>query len=91
MMPSLPKLIALAAILWGVWTIFRMIERRKDVANHNSDNARNRRDGDANSGADTGNGSANSKSGSFDLEECNVCGAWVAGTACGKENCPYQG
>ena len=29
MIPSLPKLIALAAVLWAVWTGFRMLERRK--------------------------------------------------------------
>ena len=37
MMPSLPKLIALALVLWTVWKVFRMIERRKEVARSEAD------------------------------------------------------
>ena len=37
MMPSLPKLIALALVLWTVWKVFRMIERRKEVARSETD------------------------------------------------------
>jgi len=83
MMPSLPKLIALAAVLWVVWTLFRMFERRKDVARQPAD--------DQQSGGPSGatGSSDENKAGSLDLEECSVCRAWVAGTACNRSDCPY--
>jgi hypothetical protein len=85
MIPSLPKLIALAAVLWTVWKVFHMFERRKEVARHAPD-----RD-DANASGDTSSSgsSPDKKAGSLDLEECGRCGAWVSGVACERENCPY--
>ncbi|MEC8309385.1 MAG: hypothetical protein VXY86_04195 [Pseudomonadota bacterium] len=74
MIPSLPKLIALAAVLWAVWTGFRMLERRKaDRKDSPPDKPEDR----------TGNGA-------LDLEECKICRAWVAGEACEREACPYR-
>ena len=74
MIPSLPKLIALAAVLWAVWTGFRMLERRKaDRKDSPPDTPEDR----------TGNGA-------LDLEECKICRAWVAGDACEREACPYR-
>ena len=70
MMPSLPKLIALMLILWTVWKVFRMIERRKEVARGETD------DSDSKSSEHTSTG-AEKKSGSLDLEECSKCGSWV--------------
>ena len=74
MIPSLPKLIALAAVLWAVWTGFRMLERRQaDRKDRPPDKPEDR----------TGNGA-------LDLEECKICRAWVAGEACEREACPYR-
>ena len=71
MMPSLPKLIALALVLWTVWKVFRMIERRKEVARSEADEtAGSKASEQASAGGER-------KTGSLDLEECPDCGAWV--------------
>tara|TARA_B100000575_G_C22909069_1_gene527960 strand:+ start:355 stop:609 length:255 start_codon:yes stop_codon:yes gene_type:complete len=71
MMPSLPKLIALALVVWTVWKVFRVIERRKEVARDET-------------GESTGPNSSEQtfadtekKNSSLDLEECPKCGSWV--------------
>ena len=71
MMPSLPKLIALALVLWTIWKVFRIIERRKEVASSETDEF-----ADSKSSEQTG-ASAEKKNGSLDLEECPDCGSWV--------------
>ena len=71
MMPSLPKLIALALVLWTVWKVFRMIERRKEVARAQSDDMVNRESSEQSKASD------GKKNGSLDLEECQKCGSWV--------------
>ena len=71
MMPSLPKLIALALVVWTVWKLFRMIERRKEVASGESDDSTG-----LNSSEQT-YADAEKKNSSLDLEECPVCGSWV--------------
>ena len=75
MMPSLPKLIALAAVLWTVWKLFRIIERRNEIAKATSAEQQ-----DANNSARTSESEAQEdkkKTGSLDLEECAECGSWV--------------
>ena len=74
MIPSLPKLLALAAVLWAVWMGFRLLERRGGSSKGNPPDT---------SGDRTGNGA-------LDLEECAVCRAWVAGEPCERESCPYR-
>lgn len=71
MIPSLPKLIALGLILWTVWKVFRMIERRKEVARDQSDDTITPKS------PEQGKASARKKNESLDLEECLECGSWV--------------
>lgn len=76
MIPSLPKLLALGAVIWAVWMGFRILERRKgdgqnDKVPRNGDEGRGHR--------------------ALDLEECRVCRAWVNGEACERDACPYLG
>ena len=75
MIPSLPKLLALAAVIWAVWMGFRLLERRGGNQGGRDDQAK-----DAGAGANR----------ALDLEECAVCRAWVAGEACEREACPYR-
>ena len=72
---SLPKLMALAGVIWAVWMGFKYLERRKG--------------GDE--GADSGGDQSEKGHRALDLEECRVCRAWVAGEACEREACPYRG
>ena len=71
MIPSLPKLIGLAAVIWIVWMAFRMFDARQ---------AR---------GTKTDNDDPKVDPTSVDLIECHICGAWVAGDRCERDNCPY--
>ena len=72
MIPSLPKLIGLAAVIWRVWMAFRMFESRQARGDTTPDNDDRPAD-----------------PGSVDLVECDICGAWVAGHRCERDNCPY--
>lgn len=88
MIPSLPKLLALAGVIWFVFQAFRMYEaHKKQVAARDENTAPPK--GDA--GAGGPNTDAKPEGGSLDLEECSRCGAWVAGQPCGDEACPYRG
>ena len=71
MIPSIPKLIGLAAVIWLVWMAFRMFEARQARGTKPDNNDRT---------ADPT---------SVDLVECDICGAWVAGDRCERDNCPY--
>ncbi len=72
MIPSLPKLIGLAAVIWLVWIAFRMFEARQARGETKPDNDDRPADPP-----------------SVDLVECDICGAWVAGDSCERDNCPY--
>ena len=87
MIPSLPKLLGLIAIIWVVWAVFRIYETRQaavraqrtkdvDEARHDAPHGKAGRDR-----SDTDH--------SVDLRECKICGMWVNGENCGRENCPY--
>jgi len=76
MIPSLPKLLALGAVIWAVWMGFRLIERRGK---------------DQDGGPDRAGQNGKTSNRALDLEECAVCRAWVAGEACDREACPYRG
>jgi hypothetical protein len=86
MLPSLPKLIGLAAIIWLVWTAFRIFETRQAAIR----DADKKSQGDDNGTAapDAGRAHADDDA-SVDLRECKTCAAWVSGENCGRENCPY--
>lgn len=77
MIPSLPKLIALAGVLWAVWTGFRMLEKHR------------KQSGDGTGEGDQKRAQGKSHK-ALDLEECSVCSAWVAGEACDRDLCPYR-
>ena len=87
MIPSLPKLLGLIAIIWVVWTVFRIYEARQAAIR-----AQKTKDGGESShdGADDAAGRDKSDADySVDLRECKICGAWVSGDNCGRENCPH--
>jgi type VI protein secretion system component VasK len=80
MVLSLPKILGLFALIWLVWMTFRFIEaRQKNLAdqplNKNRDAA--------------GAAKKDQSDASVDLQECIICGAWVSGETCDRENCPY--
>ena len=80
MVLSLPKILGLFAMIWLVWTAFRFFEvRRKNSANQPS-----AMDGDT-----AGTTKKDPNDASVDLQECTICGAWVSGETCDRENCPY--
>jgi hypothetical protein len=84
MILSLPKLLGLFAVIWLVWTAFRFFEeRQKNLANQPSD------DGESKSSGGAGAAKNEANATSVDLQECDVCGAWVSGETCECENCPY--
>jgi len=84
MIPSLPKLLALAAVIWAVWMGFRLIERRGTGQNGGRNNG-------PHGGPDQAGGDGRDPNRALDLEECPVCHAWVAAEACDREACPYRG
>ena len=80
MVLSLPKILGLFALIWLVWMAFRFIEaRQKNHAYQTSD-----KKSDA-----AGAAKKDQNEASVDLQECAICGAWVSGETCDRENCPY--
>lgn len=86
-MLSLPKIIALAGVVWLVFYLFRMMDsRRRNMNDAPRQNPRqNPHDNDAENRA-----SGTPPPDSLDLEECVQCGAWVTGRACDRAECPYR-
>ena len=77
---SLPKILGLFALIWLVWTAFRFIEaHHKNRAGQPLD-----KNGDV-----AGAAKKDQNDASVDLQECKICGAWVNGETCDRENCPY--
>ena len=80
MVLSLPKILGLFALIWLVWMAFLFIEaRQKNHADQTLD-----KNSDASGAAKKDQNEA-----SVDLQECTICGAWVSGETCDRENCPY--
>ena len=76
MVLSLPKILGLFALIWLVWMAFRFIEaRQKQPLGKNADAA--------------GAAKKDQNDASVDLQECTICGAWVSGETCDRENCPH--
>ena len=83
MILSLPKLLGLLAVIWLVWTTFRLFEaRKKNGSNHSVDKGENKSASAA--------GAPDNETGKtpVDLQECDLCGAWFSGETCERENCP---
>ena len=87
MIPSFPKLLGLIAIIWVVWTAFRIYEARQASIRAQQTKGVDEASNDAQYDAARRNGSDAEHS--VDLRECKICGAWVSGKNCGWENCPY--
>lgn len=89
MLLSIPKILWLIAILWGVWTIFKVIEKRRlkdsqqDPSHQSSKHARQR--------ARQKKHHEDQDENSVELIECTLCGAYVAKTGCKKSDCPVRG
>ena len=84
MFPSFPKILGLFALIWLVWTAFRLFEgRQKDHANKTSG------DGNGKSSGAAGVAENGEDAKSIDLQECDLCGAWFSGETCERENCPH--
>ena len=80
MVVSLPKILGLFALIWLVWMAFRFIEaRQKNLADQPLDKNDNAAEAAKKDQSDA----------SVDLQECTICGAWVSGEICDRENCPY--
>ena len=80
MVLSLPKILGLFALIWLVWMAFRFIEaHQKNVADQSSDK-------NCDAARSTKKDQNDS---SVDLQECTICGTWVSGETCDRENCPY--
>ena len=82
---SLPKLLGLFALIWLVWVAFRFFEARQKKNDINQDSG----DGKGKSPSEAGMGENGEDAKSIDLQECDVCGAWVISETCERENCPY--
>ena len=80
MVLSLPKIFGLFALIWLVWMAFRFIEARQ----------KNRADRPLDKNCDgAGATKRDQNDASVDLQECKICGAWVSGETCDRENCPH--
>ena len=80
MVLSLPKILGLFALIWLVWMAFQFIEARQ----------KNRADQPLDKNGNTaGAAKKDPNDASVDLQECTICGAWVSGETCDRENCPY--
>ena len=75
---SLPKIFGLLAILWLVWMLFRIIERRQIQTNSDKNGSA---DNQGTDGADK----------AVEVEECPHCHKFVSKGGCAKENCPLRG
>ena len=83
MIPSLPKLLGLFAVIWLVWAAFRFFEaRQKNFASQPID------DNESKSSGEAGATENEKYTASVDLKECDLCGAWFSGETCERENCP---
>ena len=80
MVLSLPTILGLFALIWLVWMAFRFIEARQ----------KNRADQPLDKNGNTaGAAKKDPHDASVDLQECTICGAWVSGATCDRENCPF--
>ena len=80
MVLSLPKILGLIAVIWLVWMTFQVIDARQ----------RNRADQPLDKNGDAvGAAKKDQNDASVDLQECTICGAWVTGETCDRENCPH--
>ncbi len=80
MILSIGKIFWLLVILWGVWTGFRMIERR----------AKNQKPAPKNTPKDTPKDAPKDGPDSMDMRECTRCKSWVSSAGCDRPDCPIK-
>ena len=73
MIPSLPKLLALAAVIWAVWIGFRLLERLGGPGSKSEKPSEKDKKHNPNS--------------ALDLVECKSCRAWVVVSEINKDLC----
>ena len=77
---SIGKIFWLAVILWGVWTAFRIVEKRQRRQKEQATSTPNNASQNANK-ADAG---------SVDMRECPTCKSWVGAAGCNHPDCPIK-
>ena len=81
---SIGKIFWLLVVIWGVWTAFRLIEKRqKKAAAKAADTANTAENRSENAAGDEKNTSA----GSVDMVECPTCKSWVDPAGCHHPQC----
>ena len=85
---SIGKIFWLLVIIWGVWTAFRLIEKRREThqkkaAAKAADPANAAENRSENAAGDEKNTSA----GSVDMVECPTCKSWVDPAGCHHPQC----
>ncbi len=72
------KLLLLGAVLWLVWLVFRLIDRRNRARNADQDEMSQQE-------------TRKKKADSFvDMTECEGCGAYVTEAGCDNADCPVN-
>ena len=77
---SVGKIFWLIVILWGVWTAFRMIEKRQRRGNIHANSAESSRQSQ----------SSGSATKDVDMQECPTCKSWVNKNGCNHPDCPVK-
>lgn len=77
---SIGKIFWLLVIIWGVWTAFRIIEKRQKKAAAKAETTANAQDSATQD-------EKNSGAGSVDMVECPTCKSWVDPTGCHHPQC----
>lgn len=96
-LPSIQKLLVLAAVVAAVWFGFKLIGRlsaqRKAEQKLRDGQAGRGQGGSARAGAGRGSGEpAHAELRAEEMEPCPTCGAYVASgkaRSCGRADCPY--
>ena len=86
---SIGKIFWLLVIIWGVWTAFRIIEKRQKKAAAKAADTANASENAAENGTENGkeNGKENTGAGSVDMVECPTCNSWVDPAGCHHPQC----
>ncbi len=81
---SVGKIFWLIVILWGVWTAFRMIEKRQKRGDMHASTKANSQES---SGKSKTRGAA---SNDVEMQECPTCKSWVNKDGCNHPDCPVK-
>ena len=85
---SIGKIFWLLVIIWGVWTAFRLIEKRqKKAAAKAADTANTAQNRSENAAENAAGDEKNTSAGSVDMVECPTCKSWVDPAGCHHPQC----